>query len=329
MQTLLIVIRPLSVLLSFLLFSLADKQRATSLTLSSSPSFESVFEPIHLVSDTLKASSSYGALHKERPSRKKALQTLERYKSYQGKVPRDSTEPRRGVHFSLKTLAPVLSARGGLKTSFDSLKVVYKRQRALSKQTKLNRVSADSLKLQTELESRKQVDSAARSTALMRKINPPTFKVSPKTSIKRTRRFFFPLEGPLVVTSPFGSRVHPLSGKRGFHRGIDFRASYQSVLAVLDAQVVESGWDPKGGGYYMSLKHSDGLVTSYLHLSERYYSKGEKVLAGYIIARSGNSGGSSGPHLHFCVRKNGSLVSPQDFLLEQSASEWPQNLALN
>ena len=82
----------------------------------------------------------------------------------------------------------------------------------------------------------------------------------------------------------------------------------------MDGIVTASGWDPKGGGNYIKVKHSDSFVTAYLHLSEIYYKVGEFVKAGFIIAKSGNSGNSTGPHLHFSVIENGNYIYPIRFL---------------
>jgi murein DD-endopeptidase MepM/ murein hydrolase activator NlpD len=82
----------------------------------------------------------------------------------------------------------------------------------------------------------------------------------------------------------------------------------------MDGLITETGWDPKGGGNYIKIRHSGVFTTSYLHLSEIYYRKGEFVKAGYVIAKSGNSGNSTGAHLHFSVSENGRFIDPIRFL---------------
>ncbi|MPT33046.1 MAG: M23 family metallopeptidase, partial [Chryseobacterium sp.] len=69
-----------------------------------------------------------------------------------------------------------------------------------------------------------------------------------------------------------------------------------------------------GGGNYIKVKHYNRYETAYLHLSEIYYKVGELVKAGYVIAKSGNSGNSTGAHLHFAVRENGKYIDPVQFL---------------
>ncbi|WP_312076300.1 M23 family metallopeptidase [Chryseobacterium sp.] len=123
-----------------------------------------------------------------------------------------------------------------------------------------------------------------------------------------------PLNRKIVVTSPFGWRVHPIFGATKLHNGADFKANYENVYTVLNGIVTESGWDSGGGGNYIKIKHSDSFVTSYLHLSEIYYKTGEFVKAGFIIAKSGNTGNSTAAHLHFSVTENGKYINPIQFL---------------
>ena len=127
-------------------------------------------------------------------------------------------------------------------------------------------------------------------------------------------KIFMPLNKKLNITSGFGGRVHPIFGVAKQHNGIDLDANYENVYAVLDGVITDSGWDSKGGGKYIKINHSGRFETSYLHLSDIYYKIGEKVKAGYIIARSGNTGNSTGPHLHFAVKEYGNFINPLTFL---------------
>ena len=123
-----------------------------------------------------------------------------------------------------------------------------------------------------------------------------------------------PLKNGISVTSPFGNRTHPIFGGQKLHNGADLKANYEKVYAILDGKIIDAGFDSKGGGNYIKIKHSNSFVTSYLHLSEIYYKVGEWVNAGFIIAKSGNSGNSTGPHLHFSVSENGNYINPIRFL---------------
>ena len=98
------------------------------------------------------------------------------------------------------------------------------------------------------------------------------------------------------------------------HNGIDLKARYENVYSVMDGIVTATGWDFKGGGNFIKVKHFNRFETSYLHLSEIYYKIGEKVKAGFIIGKSGNTGNSTGPHLHFSVKEFGQSINPSHFL---------------
>ena len=132
--------------------------------------------------------------------------------------------------------------------------------------------------------------------------------------LKSTSKIYMPLKSRISVTSSFGSRNHPIFGIEKMHNGADLKASYEKVYSVMDGIVTASGWDSKGGGNYIKIKHSNSFVTSYLHLSEIYYRVGEYVKAGFIIAKSGDSGNTTGPHLHFSVSENGNYINPIHFL---------------
>jgi len=125
-----------------------------------------------------------------------------------------------------------------------------------------------------------------------------------------------PLKNSMSINSPFGFRIHPIFGIRKMHNGIDIKATYEKVYSVLDGVVSAAGWDPKGGGNYIKINHFNRFETAYLHLSEMYYKVGERVRAGFIIGKSGNSGNSTGPHLHFAVKEYGRLINPDHFLKE-------------
>ncbi len=141
-----------------------------------------------------------------------------------------------------------------------------------------------------------------------------TFNFIDDREVSFTSRIHMPLKNGISVTSPYGTRTHPIFGGRKLHNGADLQANYEKVYSVMDGVVTSSGWDPKGGGNFIKIKHSDSFITSYLHLSEIYYRVGELVKAGFIIAKSGNSGNSTGPHLHFSVSENGNYINPIHFL---------------
>ena len=114
-----------------------------------------------------------------------------------------------------------------------------------------------------------------------------------------------PLNNKLVVTSPFSIRTHPIFGFIKMHNGVDLKANYEQIRSVLEVVLDRHRMGIlKGGGNFIKISHSGRFETSYLHLSEIYYKVGEYVNAGFIIGKIGNSGNSTGPHLHFAVKKN-------------------------
>lgn len=124
---------------------------------------------------------------------------------------------------------------------------------------------------------------------------------------KGTGYFINPLPGS-VISSRFGSR----SG--GFHLGQDMaKASGSSIKAADGGTVTYSGWSGSYG-YMVDIDHGGGFTTRYAHCSEIYVSVGEKVYQGKVIAAVGSTGVSSGPHLHFEVRKYGSVVNPAAYI---------------
>ena len=128
--------------------------------------------------------------------------------------------------------------------------------------------------------------------------------------------------------SPYGPRVHPITGKRKFHHGIDVALPVGTPLtAPADGVVVKKGNGPSGG-VTLILKHEDNRHTVYYHLQKpSHFLKGTRVERGELIAYSGNTGASTGPHLHFEVRKSarwGDTVDPVPYLQEPPAEPTPE-----
>ena len=104
--------------------------------------------------------------------------------------------------------------------------------------------------------------------------------------------------------SPFGYRIHPISGKKKFHNGVDVAGSFP-VTAAADGVVSKVGWAPTGGGHTVLIDHGD-IVTVYYHGAHKTaLRKGQRVHAGDFIYTSGTTGASTGNHLHFEVRRRG------------------------
>ncbi len=137
-------------------------------------------------------------------------------------------------------------------------------------------------------------------------------KIKKAEKERHTVRVHMPLD-IMFITSPFGYRKCEKNETKKFHYGIDLRANYNQVYAIMDG-VIEDVGVGKNEGKYIKIAHSDKIKTIYLHLSEVYYKKGDKVKSGFIIAKSGNTGKSTNPHLHFAVKENDKYINPMVFL---------------
>lgn len=116
----------------------------------------------------------------------------------------------------------------------------------------------------------------------------------------------------LKVTSPFGYRIHPISGKASHHNGVDFAARSDPVFNVLNGRVKETG-KHKLLGKYIRIVHGE-VETIYGHLSHILVSPRDTVIAGQPIAITGSTGRVTGEHLHFSVKFNGKFLDPLKFL---------------
>lgn len=116
------------------------------------------------------------------------------------------------------------------------------------------------------------------------------------------------------ISSGYGYRIHPVTGVRKLHAGIDIPCSSgSSIVAAASGTVVDAGYNAYNGNY-LKISHGNGLETMYLHCSKLLVSSGSRVSGGQTIARSGATGMVSGAHLHFVVKKNGNYVNPQNYL---------------
>lgn len=116
------------------------------------------------------------------------------------------------------------------------------------------------------------------------------------------------------VSSDYGWRTHPISGKRSFHDGIDISNKVgTSILAYANGTVTKTAWTDSYGNYIV-IDHGGGLETYYIHLSGFDVSVGDSVSGGQLIGRMGKTGSATGSHLQFEVRVNGSPVNPWDYI---------------
>ncbi len=122
-----------------------------------------------------------------------------------------------------------------------------------------------------------------------------------------------PIENPRY-TSYFGYRTNPITGEYSFHTGVDIAADTGTkIRAAFSGRVTKTGEDDRAGKYIF-LEHDNGLVTFYCHCSEILAVKGANILQGETVALVGSTGWSTGPHVHFEVRKDGEHIDPMKLL---------------
>ena len=117
----------------------------------------------------------------------------------------------------------------------------------------------------------------------------------------------YPLK-KIIITSPFGRRRDPFTGKRRTHNGLDLRARNEEVYAMMSGEVVKVSSDKRSGNY-VSIRHGDYTV-SYCHLSKVLVKKGAQIMPGEVVAISGNTGRSTAPHLHITVKYGKKHINP-------------------
>lgn len=125
--------------------------------------------------------------------------------------------------------------------------------------------------------------------------------------------FMWPVASYVYVSSRFGLRVHPITGQKKSHTGIDIASNQGTAVYASDGgSVTLAGWNG-GYGNCIMIDHGNGYVTLYGHLSSISVSVGQTVSQGTTIGAVGSTGNSTGPHLHFEVLKNGTRIDPEQF----------------
>ena len=125
---------------------------------------------------------------------------------------------------------------------------------------------------------------------------------------------FWRMPHPGNISSAFGERIHPVTGEKNFHNGIDIAANHgDDVLTVHSGSVNKTGYDDANGNFVI-ISHGEGVSSIYIHLSVISVSLGESLSPGQKIGEVGSTGMSTGPHLHFEIKENGVSVNPQKYI---------------
>ena len=138
---------------------------------------------------------------------------------------------------------------------------------------------------------------------------------TPSTQAPSSSGWVKPLSGRLNVTSPFGMRVHPVTGVYKMHEGVDLSAPQGTpIYAAKSGKVTRTAYQEGGAGYYVSINHGDGFSSIYMHMTHYIVRSGDYVNAGQVIGYVGSTGISTGPHLHFGISYNGKYVNPMNYI---------------
>lgn len=167
------------------------------------------------------------------------------------------------------------------------------------------KIVADIAKLEADFQRQRQIEEQAWSHA-----NSNTSQTAKFVGGK----FVFPIN-TRYISSYFGYRIHPIYKTRRMHTGVDIGGAMgESIYAANDGTVIVSGYNSGGYGNYIMIDHGGGIVTLYAHNSSNGVKVGQKVTRGQVIGQVGSTGASTGPHLHFEVRVNGSPVNPLPYI---------------
>lgn len=168
----------------------------------------------------------------------------------------------------------------------------------------------------------KQVKKETQTTEISTNISPVTETIIPEVDFSNMTEEEIDIHNILSattvlrpvggdITSPFGERTDPITQKDNLHTGTDFVAAIGTqIKSAISGTVVEIGTGTVSYGNYVKIKNSD-IITLYAHCSSIKVKEGDKVTQGEIIALSGNTGKTSGPHLHFEIMKAGRLIDPE------------------
>jgi murein DD-endopeptidase MepM/ murein hydrolase activator NlpD len=123
------------------------------------------------------------------------------------------------------------------------------------------------------------------------------------------------------ISSYFGMRNDPFTGKRAMHKGMDFAGKAGSDVVAVAAGVVTWAGERYGYGAMVEINHGKGIVTRYGHNKKLFVEVGDRIKQGQVIATMGSSGRSTGPHVHFEVMKNGRAVNPNKYIQSKRTRE--------
>ncbi len=233
---------------------------------------------------------------------------VEQHRELQGQaedLTKQIAESRAQAQATRDTVAAHQQELAGQKAELDSLKAQAAAEQEAEKAL-LAEIDAKKAEINAQIASLQQ--ESDKIAAMLRGLNAGGAVVAPSKGI-----LAIPVPGARL-TSVFGMRVNPVTGVYTLHAGQDFGVSSGTPIhAAADGTVVSAGW-VSGYGNYTCINHGGGLATCYAHQSQFLVSAGQRVSRNQVIGLSGNTGNSTGPHLHFEVRVNGTPTNPMGYL---------------
>jgi murein DD-endopeptidase MepM/ murein hydrolase activator NlpD len=208
-----------------------------------------------------------------------------------------------------QSIQKLLNAKNQELTNYNQ-KLKSEQEKAIGAQNKIDDLQAEIKKQEANIAAmEKEIE---RQEAEARK------KAEAEGKTYKTRTLsgglIWPCPASSRITSTFGSRESPTEGASSYHKGIDIGAATGSkVIAAASGEVVIATYSASAGNYVM-ISHGSGVYTVYMHMSSIAVSEGQEVSQGQTIGAVGSTGYSTGSHLHFGVRKNGSYVDPMSYV---------------
>lgn len=218
-----------------------------------------------------------------------------------------------------QTLANKQALFGSLSDDIDNLSAAYTTEQdnlsvlSDAKEEQINDYQSAIDSTKADLETIEEMENQQNDQIAAIELKYKTALIQNQTN-NGTTSLQWPMPSSSVITSKFGPRTAPTEGATTDHKGIDIScATGSEVTAAADGVVIYTDFLGTGGNAVI-INHGGGLVTCYFHLSAFNCSVGDNVKAGQVIAYSGSTGVSTGPHLHFAVRLNGTYVDPLGYL---------------
>ncbi len=206
-------------------------------------------------------------------------------------------------------ILPVTGIRYTIKKGDNLAKIAKKYEAELKDILEYNNIDENKLKVGQKI----IIPNGIKHERIQSKRKSSSRKTS--TSSKRASRGYYVRPTSGRVTSKFGTRIHPITGRRTFHYGIDFGGvnGVSPIVAAASGKVISDRYCGRGYGICVEIQHDNGTKTRYAHNSRVLVKKGDYVKAGQQISVLGATGNVTGPHLHFeIIKSNGSRLNPNN-----------------